>query len=321
MNLRPQLKERQISVVFVLIPLVLSAYTHLWNPTGYPSIHVDEGHYLRKAISTETGQGLQPQDRYRAPYFGQIFLAGIFSIIGYPNLDTLGDKNPVEHLYLVPRVIMGILAVFDTFLLYRITEYRYGRNVALIASILFAVMPFTWMTRRIFLESIQLPFILTSILLILNLTRGSQLQSQQLGRKQEQQLSGHQDQQQLQQKQQQPYYSEYTKFTLIISGIFLGLAIFTKIPSKPWSLNDLLFGDGVVSGGRKGAAKDGSDLIDDGAEMVVDGCDGGEVWFRGWDVARQDLNPDGEETRRQRMRVDGNTLDLIGIVHGDDGEP
>ena len=88
-----------------------------------------------------------------------------------------------------------------------------------------------------------------------------------------------------------------------------------------------MFGDGVVSGGgrcdrgRNGAAKDGSDLIDDGGEMVVDGCDGGEVWFRGWDVARQDLNPDGEETRRQRMRVDGNTLDLIGIVHGDDGEP
>jgi hypothetical protein len=191
---------------------------------------VDEGHYLRKAISTETGQGLQPQDRYRAPYFGQIFLAGIFSIIGYPNLDSLGDKNPVEHLYLVPRVIMGILAVVDTFLLYRITEYRYGRNVALIASILFAVMPFTWMTRRIFLESIQLPFILTSILLILNLSRGSQLQSQQLERKQ-QQLPQHQDQQQLQQKQQQPYHNEYTKFTLIISGIFLGLAIFTKIPA------------------------------------------------------------------------------------------
>jgi hypothetical protein len=199
---------------------------------------VDEGHYLRKAISTETGQGLQPQDRYRAPYFGQIFLAGIFSIIGYPNIDNIGDKNPVEQLYLVPRVIMGILAVVDTFLLYRITEYRYGRNVALIASILFAVMPFTWMTRRIFLETIQLPFMLTSILLILNLARGSHLQSQQLQQKQ-QQLQ-HQDKQQLQQKQQQqlqqkqqqqPYYNEYTKITLIISGIFLGLAIFTKIPA------------------------------------------------------------------------------------------
>jgi len=194
-----QLKKgtRLRSLIFILIPIVLSTYTHLWNPTGFPSLHVDEGHYLRKAISTESGQGLQPQERYRAPYFGQIFLAGIFSIIGYPNIE-LGDKNPVEQLYLVPRLIMGILAVIDTFLLYRITEYRYGKNVALIASILFAVMPFTWMTRRIFLESIQLPFILTSILLILSLGRGQQ---------------------------------QNTKFTLIISGIFLGLAIFTKIPA------------------------------------------------------------------------------------------
>jgi Dolichyl-phosphate-mannose-protein mannosyltransferase len=211
LNLQLQLKEgtRLRSLVFILIPLVLSAYTHLWNPTGFPSLHTDEGHYLRKAISTESGQGLQPQDRYRAPYFGQIFLAGIFSIIGYPNVENLGDKNPVEQLYMAPRIIMGILAVIDTFLLYRITEYRYGRNVAIIASILFAVMPFTWLTRRIFLESIQLPFILTSILLILSLGRGQQQQLQQ------------------QQLQQQPY----TKITLVVSGIFLGLAIFTKIPA------------------------------------------------------------------------------------------
>ena len=243
MNLRLQLKDgtRRRSLVFILIPLVLSAYTHLWNPTGFPSIHTDEGHYLRKAISTEIGQGLQPQDRYRAPYFGQIFLAGIFSIIGFPNVETFGEKNPVEQLYLVPRVIMGVLAVFDTFLLYRITEYRYGRNVAIIASILFAVMPFTWMIRRIFLETIQLPFILTSILLILNLGRGRQLQSSspslsqskpQKNTEQPGQLQkNQQQQQQLEQTQKQAYQSEYTKLTLIISGIFLGLAIFTKIPA------------------------------------------------------------------------------------------
>lgn len=200
MKIRLQLKEgtRLRSFIFILIPIVLSSYTHLWNTTGFPSLHTDEGHYLRKAISTETGQGLQPQERYRAPYFGQIFLAGIFSMIGYPNTDKLGDKNPVEQLYLVPRLIMGFLAVIDTFLLYRITENRYGRNVAIISSILFAVMPYTWMTRRIYLESIQLPFILTSILLILNLGRGQQ---------------------------------QNAKLTLAISGIFMGLAIFTKIPA------------------------------------------------------------------------------------------
>lgn len=240
MNLRLQLKDetRRRSLLFILIPLVLSAYTHLWNPTGFPSIHTDEGHYLRKAISTEIGEGLQPQGRYRAPYFGQIFLAGIFTIIGFPNVQTLGEQNPVEQLYFVPRVIMGILAVFDTFLLYRITEYRYGRNVALIASVLFAVMPFTWMIRRIFLETIQLPLILTSILLILNLAKDRQLQSPSLSKPQplqqkdvEQQSSHIREQQHQQIQKTQSYHSEYTKLTLIISGIFLGLAIFTKIPA------------------------------------------------------------------------------------------
>src|ERR1041384_8712016 len=109
MRLQLQLKEgtKLRSLIFILIPLVLSTYTHLWNPTGFPSLHTDEGHYLRKSISTETGQGLQPQDRYRAPYFGQIFLAGIFSIINYPSVEVIGNSNPVEQQKQIPPVIFG----------------------------------------------------------------------------------------------------------------------------------------------------------------------------------------------------------------------
>ncbi|MGA8842013.1 MAG: hypothetical protein WB511_00355, partial [Nitrososphaeraceae archaeon] len=98
------------SILFIAIPLILSSYTHLWNPTGFPSIHVDEGHYLRKAISTEEGKGFQPQNRYLAPYFAQIFLAGVFKVIGFPYFLDL-DKDPVEDLYLVPRLLMGVMAV------------------------------------------------------------------------------------------------------------------------------------------------------------------------------------------------------------------
>ena len=66
---------------------------------------------------------------------------------------------------MVPRILMGVLAVIDTFLIYKICERRYNRNIALIASILFAVMPMSWFVRRILLESIQLPFILLSVLI------------------------------------------------------------------------------------------------------------------------------------------------------------
>ena len=36
--------------ILIFIPLVLSSFTSLWNITGFPSLHVDEGHYMRKAI-------------------------------------------------------------------------------------------------------------------------------------------------------------------------------------------------------------------------------------------------------------------------------
>ena len=62
---------------------------------------------------------------------------------------------------------MGILAVVDTFLIYKIAERRYNRNVAFVAAILFAVTPVGWLFRRMYLDPIQLPFLLTSILFAL----------------------------------------------------------------------------------------------------------------------------------------------------------
>jgi 4-amino-4-deoxy-L-arabinose transferase-like glycosyltransferase len=164
-----------IPVVLIIIPLALSAFTHLWNPIGFPYFHGDEAHYLRRAMHVL--QGLGPQEAktefhrpFDHPYFGQLFLGGVFWAIGYPhfiNISSLsfeGLKWTVEQLYLYPRVLMGILAVVDTFLIYKITERRYSRNAAFVAAVLFAVMPLTWLTRRIVLESIYLPFILSSIL-------------------------------------------------------------------------------------------------------------------------------------------------------------
>src|ERR671933_1538551 len=82
--------------LFLAIPLVLSAFTHLWSPIGFPAIHPDEGMYLRRAMYVI--EYLSPQDpssrfdhsqastsSYDHPFFGQLFLAGIFKIIGYPN--------------------------------------------------------------------------------------------------------------------------------------------------------------------------------------------------------------------------------------------
>ena len=193
-------------ILLIFIPLLLSSFTSLWNISGFPSLHVDEGHYMRKAMSTLEGEGLQPQDRYFAPYFGQILLAGILGMIGYPDvLHPSPDIESVESLYLVPRLIMGLFVILDTFLVYKITEKRYGFKIALLSSILFAVIPYGWLLRRIFLESIQLPLLLTSILLALYIkSNENQEQNNKMGIK---------------------------NISLILfSGAFLGLAIFTKIP-------------------------------------------------------------------------------------------
>lgn len=144
--------------------LVLSAYVHLWNPVGYPDIFFDEGIYMRRAMTVlETGS---PQERtfYDHPYFGQLFLSWFLKAAGFPQ----AVEQSLEMSYVAPRVLMGLLAVLDTFLIYKITEKRFGRRAAILASVLFAAMPMTWMLRRILLDGILLPFVLSSILLALH---------------------------------------------------------------------------------------------------------------------------------------------------------
>jgi hypothetical protein len=144
-------------------------------------------------------EGLGPQESYfyDHPFFGQLFLAATLGIIGYPDsLDpNSGDTHSIEMLYTVPRTIMGVLAVIDTLLIYKISERYYNWKVALFASLLYAVMPMTWITRRILLDSILLPFFLSSILFAIYVG-----------------------------------FSNRKFVAILLSGISLGLAIFTKIP-------------------------------------------------------------------------------------------
>jgi hypothetical protein len=193
----------------LLVPIGLAAFTHLWNLDGFPSIYRDEDHYLRKTLHVLSGLGPQeksdellsnPSHPYTHPYFGQLFLATILGAVGYPHsINPSIDPSSVKDMFLVPRMLIGILAVFDTFFLYKITERRYGTTPALIASVLFAVMPLTWLIRRVWLEPIQLPFLLCSILLAMY-------------------LNGYQSK----------VRTAYVLST--VSGILFGLAVFTKIP-------------------------------------------------------------------------------------------
>ncbi len=185
--------------LLILVPLALSSFTHLWNATGFPDLFYDEGIYMRRAMNVLEHQILQENPYYYDhPLFGQIFLAGLLALTGYPDsLNPSGSAQSIESLYLVPKIWMGLLAVLDTFLIYKIAEYKYGNSkIAFLASVLFAVMPVTWFTRRILLESLLLPFLLSSILFAVQLAHTGQRRY----------------------------------LPILFSGVCLGLAIFTKAP-------------------------------------------------------------------------------------------
>jgi hypothetical protein len=229
-------KGYKTSAVLILIPLVLSAFTHLFNPGGFPCVNFDEAVGMRRAMHFLVGLGPQdPSSRfdhsqassssYDHPHFGQIFLAGMFKIIGYPSsLNPSSSIQSIEMLYVVPRVLMGMLAVLDTFLIYKIVERRYNTKTgAFIASTLFAVMPLTWLYRWILLDSILMPFVLSSILFAVYLSKNnkdttvSDDDNGNIGTKNPGIIST---------------LAKNKQVTLtLISGILLGLAIYTKVPA------------------------------------------------------------------------------------------
>jgi hypothetical protein len=211
-------------LLLMAIPLILSGFTHLWNPIGFPSVHTDEGHYLLRVMHTLEGLGPQePRSIYTKPYdhpyFGQTFLAAVLGVVGYPQAlnPTPGNAQSIQMLYMVPRVLMGLLSVADTFLVYKIVERRYNRNVAFIAAVIFAVMPATWLMRRILLDSLLLPFLLCSILFAIYVRKPTPSNSSNNNNSIDTNIK-------------YCYYSNNLLLT-ISSGIFLGLAIFTKIPA------------------------------------------------------------------------------------------
>lgn len=92
MNPDPDLKSNSACSRYsplLLIALVLSAFTHLWNPIGYPFFHLDETYYMLRALHVIENRG-NPQitslvaHPYDHPYFGWFFLAGTLHAVGYP---------------------------------------------------------------------------------------------------------------------------------------------------------------------------------------------------------------------------------------------
>ena len=169
----------------------------------FPAVRYEDGTYIGRGMHVSLAQGPQEGKFYDHPYFGQFFLGSILWITGYSNsLHPSADGDivhSVKMLWLVPRILIGVIGVIDTFLVYKISERRYNTKIAFIAAILFAVTSMIFL-RTIFLESLQLPFLLLSILFAVYSKDSKNSSNRRI-----------------------------VSMTLL-SSIFLGLAIFTKIP-------------------------------------------------------------------------------------------
>ena len=154
--------------LFLLAVIIaLSAYTHMWNPAGFPIFHGDESIYVQRGVGILNNEVLY--GLYDHPFFGQTVLAGFMYVSGYPDLldDPPADPSHIEALYAYPRAFMGLLAVLDTLLVYLIADRMFGRRVAAVAAVIFAVAPMSLLLRMVMLDSILLPFVLSSVLLAL----------------------------------------------------------------------------------------------------------------------------------------------------------
>lgn len=205
---------------------------------GYPAgISHDEGVYLRRAMHVLNGLGPQEnQTFYDHPYFSQLFIAAYFWLIDYPGSLNPSSENidSIKGLFLFPKLLMGILAVLDTFLIYLIAQCRYNsRRVAFAAAMLFASMPLTvLLLRRVWLEPIQLPFMMLSILFALWLQRINNNETRIMDHTKANQSK---DNGKSMTGTPMNFYTRRRRrnaflFTTI-SGAFLGIAIFTKFPA------------------------------------------------------------------------------------------
>lgn len=198
------------------LPISISVFTFLSNVVGFPYLAYDEGTYIGRGMNLLRGEGFEDYSiTYDHPYFGQIFLGGIFWLTGYPeSIHPATDGNvlhSIETLWFIPRALMGILAVFDTFLVYRISERMYNRTVGFISSIIFAVMAPNWLLRQPYLDSIMIPFFLLSIFFAVSYKKGPYVPHDDNGNNIRK--------------------NNINEILFVqLSGIFLGLAIFTKIP-------------------------------------------------------------------------------------------
>jgi Dolichyl-phosphate-mannose-protein mannosyltransferase len=161
---------------------------------------------MRRILVVSNGIGIQEKsgfytNAYDHPFFGQLLVGSLMWLSGYPNFALEHTISSVELAIAFPRIIIGMFAIIDTFLIFKICQRVGSTRVALLASALFAVTPMIWHFRLVTLDNIAMPFLLSSILVSLSITTWNRTHN----------VPKH-------------------ILLLLLSGTLLGLALLTKVP-------------------------------------------------------------------------------------------
>jgi hypothetical protein len=71
-------KYHSRSSFLIVIPLILSSFTHLWNPIGFPAIWVVEGQYMQRAMSVLDGFNPEESNNINTRPYDHPFLDRFF---------------------------------------------------------------------------------------------------------------------------------------------------------------------------------------------------------------------------------------------------
>ncbi len=171
--------EKKILVILLL----LGSFFRLYNLSNAPFLWIDEGYHVDTALHVLNKQELA---RYfwdvpvlSKPPLYFIFLAGSFKLLGFGLLQA--------------RLVNAIFSISIVLLVYSFAKRYFGRNVAIIASLLYAVFPTTlWVDRTVTMDTSASFFMFLAFILF---------------------YEG---------------YSTKNFKTVLISGVFWGLAFVTK---------------------------------------------------------------------------------------------
>lgn len=242
--------------LLVLIILAVLTFDIFYNLPQFPENFYDQGTYIERAINLSKGSQVYQNPNYiDHPPLGWTILALIFKAIGYPDsIIHLSSLQSTQHtfesqilLILIPRTVISVSTIISAVLVYKLSlAFHADRNYAIMSLATFTTIPAMWIFRNFLLDPLMIMFVLFSLFL--------------LTRKSLDILATNES-----------TVNKY-KIVLLISGVFFGLALVTKLTAVFFLPALLWF---AIRNGNKGMYQNPTKVIVKQKQVIKDLC----IWL------------------------------------------